>query len=116
MHISLSKILPFLIYYRHGGEFPENPQRKKSGGCRNKGRRSFHVNGNNKERKLTGFEYADEIEFEIPYRKKGQCQPEDAMYPKRNTQNWLVYTSNREKFQEWCDTFESLNPINKVMM
>ena len=60
---------------------------------------------------MTGFEYADEIDFEIPYRKKGQCQIEDDVHSRRNTLNWLVYTSNREKFQEWCNIFESLNPI-----
>ena len=98
------------IYCRHGGEFPDNPQRKRSAIVRNKGRKDVYINRSNKGRKLTGFEYADESEFEIPYRKKGQCNLEDTMNPSRGIHNWLVYTSNREKFQEWCDTFEALNP------
>ena len=81
-------------------------------------RRGFNANGVNKERKLTGFEYANEIEFEIPYRKKGEWQRND--YANGNTdaqswviQNWLVCTSNPEKFNEWCGRFEVLNPTDR---
>ena len=100
-------------YYfcRHGGEFHENPQRKKSGGYRNR-RKGLYTNGLNKGRKLTGFEYADEIEFEIPHRKLGQHCAEDIIDEKKDIQNWIVSTSNRERFGEWCGIFETLNPIS----
>ena len=72
----------------------------------------MHANGVNQQRKLTGYEYGDEVEFEIPYRKLGQYHLEDGWRSKRDASNWLVYTASREKFQEWCDKFESLHPIS----
>ena len=46
------------LHCRHGGEFPEHPERKKSGVYKNKGRKALYTNGSAiKERKSTGFEY-----------------------------------------------------------
>ena len=100
------------LHCRHGGEFPEHPERKKSGVYKNKGRKALYTNGSAiKERKSTGFEYGDEIEFEIPYRKFGQSQKEDGMGARKDIESWIVYTSNREKFEGWRIMFDSLNPI-----
>ena len=72
----------------------------------------MYTNTLNKGRKLTGFEYADEVEFEIPHRKLGQHCAEDIIDDKKDVYSWIVCTSNRERFEEWCGIFESLNPFS----
>ena len=62
---------------------------------------------------MTAFEYG-ELEFEIPHRKLGHFQLEEIGYSKKDDlySNWQVYTSNRDRFQEWRESFESLKPID----
>ena len=36
---------------------------------------------------------------------------EDGMGARKDIESWIVYTSNREKFEGWRTMFESLNPI-----
>ena len=104
----------FQIYvtFRHGGEFPEQPTRKKSGIYKNKGRKALYTNGSAiKERKSTGYEYGGTIDFEIPYRKFGQSQKEEEVNSKKDIDSWIVYTANPGNFEAWRAMFDSFNPI-----
>ena len=60
-------------------------------------RKGLYANGPNKGRKLTGYEYGDEIEFEIPYRKLGQHHVEDNIDARRDVQSWSCTTEKNTR-------------------